>query len=70
MTKPPWRLLYIGLYEGITLKQIYKLTPELLEPKFKEWEEKLKLRNDALNNPKIPLKLVRRGQLVYSDSQG
>ncbi|WP_341730918.1 helix-turn-helix domain-containing protein [Microcoleus sp. EPA2] len=61
---------YIGLYEGITLKQIYKLTPELLEPKFKEWEEKLKIRNDALNNPKIPLKLVRRGELVYSDSQG
>lgn len=60
---------YIGLYEGITLKQIYKLTPELLEPKFKEWEEKLKVRKDALNNPKIPLKLVRRGQLVYSDSQ-
>ncbi|MEK0192763.1 MAG: hypothetical protein EAZ78_08050 [Oscillatoriales cyanobacterium] len=61
---------YIGLHEGITLKQIYKLTPELLEPKFKEWEEKLKVRNDALNNPKIPLKLVRRGELVYSDSQG
>jgi Predicted transcriptional regulators len=60
---------YIGLYEGITLKQIYKLTPELLEPKFQEWEEKLKVRNDALNNPKIPLKLVRRGKLVYSDSQ-
>ncbi len=56
---------YIGLYEGITLSQIYKLTPELLEPKFKEWEEKIKARNEPLNNPKIPLKLVKKGQLIY-----
>ncbi|TAE08304.1 MAG: helix-turn-helix domain-containing protein [Oscillatoriales cyanobacterium] len=60
---------YIGLYEGITLKEIYKLTPEMLEPKFKEWEEKVRLRNEPLNNPKIPLKLVRKGQLVYSHSK-
>jgi transcriptional regulator with XRE-family HTH domain len=56
---------YIGLYEGITLSQIYKLTPELLEPKFQEWEEKIKTRQEALNNPKIPLKLVKKGQLIY-----
>ncbi|MEG4225986.1 hypothetical protein QUA35_11050 [Microcoleus sp. N9_B2] len=60
---------YIGLYEGITLKEIYKLTPEMLEPKFKEWEEKVRLRNEPLNNPKIPLNLVRKGQLVYSRSK-
>ena len=60
---------YIGLYEGITLKEIYKLTPEMLEPKFKEWEEKVRLKNEPLNNPKIPLKLVKKGQLVYSHSK-
>jgi transcriptional regulator with XRE-family HTH domain len=60
---------YIGLYEGITLKEIYKLTPEMLEPKFKEWEDKLRLRKEPLNNPKIPLKLVRKGLLVYSYSK-
>ena len=43
---------YIGLYEGITLSQIYKLTPELLEPKFKEWEEKLKQEMKLLTIPK------------------
>ncbi len=60
---------YIGIYEGITLKEIYKVLPDILEPKFKEWEDKLKKRNAAINNPKIPLKLVRQGQLVYSNSQ-
>jgi hypothetical protein len=56
---------YIGLYEGITLSQIYRLTPELLESKFQEWEQKIKIKNEPLNNPKIPLKLVKKGQLVY-----
>ena len=64
---------YIGLYEGITLKEIYKLTPEMLEPKFKEWgkkvKEKEKEKKGPLNNPKIPLTLVKKGQLVYSDSK-
>jgi transcriptional regulator with XRE-family HTH domain len=56
---------YIGLYEGIALSQIYRLTPELLESKFQEWEQKIKIKNEPLNNPKIPLKLVKKGQLVY-----
>jgi transcriptional regulator with XRE-family HTH domain len=61
---------YIGLYEGITLKEIYKLTPEMLEPKFKEWEKKVKEKEKgSLNNSKIPLNLVKQGQLVYSDSK-
>ncbi|MEG3957419.1 hypothetical protein [Microcoleus sp. herbarium2] len=58
---------------GITLKEIYKLTPEMLEPKFKEWEEKVKEKEKEkkgpLNNPKIPLRLVKKGQLVYSYSK-
>ncbi|CAA9540256.1 MAG: hypothetical protein AVDCRST_MAG96-4241 [uncultured Segetibacter sp.] len=49
----------------ITLIQIYRLTPELLEEKFQEWEQKIKIKNEPLNNPKIPLKLVKKGQLVY-----
>lgn len=60
---------YIGIYKGIVLQDIYKLSPGLLEPKFQEWEEKLKTRNEPLNNPKIPLKLVRQGQLVYSQNK-
>lgn len=58
---------YIGIYEGITLKTIYKLHPSLLEPRFKIWEEELK-KKDSLNNPKIPMKLVKTGEVVYSDS--
>lgn len=58
---------YIGIYEGITLKTIYKLHRSLLEPRFKIWEEELK-KKDSLNNPKIPMKLVKTGEVVYSDS--
>jgi len=56
---------YIGIYENITLKTIYKLTPAMLEPIFQDWEEKLKSK-DSLNNPKIPMKLVKQGEIVYS----
>ena len=58
---------YIGIYEGITLKTIYKLHRSLLEPRFKIWEEELK-KKDSLNNPKIPMKLVKTGEVVYTDS--
>ncbi|HLO52335.1 MAG TPA: helix-turn-helix domain-containing protein [Kamptonema sp.] len=58
---------YIGIYEGITLKTIYKLNPSLLEPRFKIWEAELN-KKDSLNNPKIPMKLVKTGEVVYSDS--
>lgn len=57
---------YIGIYEDIKLKEIYKLLPEQLEPVFRDWEGKLKTR-DSLNNPKIPMKLIRQGELVYAD---
>lgn len=58
---------YIGIYEDITLKKIYKLTPAMLEPKFLEWETKLQ-HIDSLNNPKISMNLVKQGEMVYSDN--
>ncbi|MDY7014003.1 MAG: helix-turn-helix domain-containing protein [Cyanobacteriota bacterium] len=56
---------YIGIYEDITLIKIYKLSLFLLEPIFQEWERKLQTR-ESLNNPKIPMKVVKRGEVVYS----
>lgn len=58
---------YIALYEGIELIEIYKVAPSLLEVKFQEWERKLE-KQDSINNPKIPMKLVRQGELMYSKS--
>lgn len=58
---------YIGIYEGIKLKKIYKLPPSLLEPLFQKWDEEL-TRKESINNPKIPMKLVKTGEVVYSES--
>ncbi len=55
---------YIAIYEGIELIEIYKVLPSILEIKFQEWESKL-VKQDSINNPKIPMKLVRQGELVY-----
>lgn len=56
-----------AVYESIELKEIYKLTPEQLEPYYSAWETKW--HNDGgkdINNPKIPLKYVRdNGELLY-----
>lgn len=58
---------YIALYEGITLGQIYRLTPAELEPIFAGWERRLRATGDApINNPKIRLRFVlEHGLLVY-----
>lgn len=58
---------YIAVYEGIELMEIYKVSPEILEEKFSEWERRLDTMS-SINNPKIPMKLIRRGELVYSRS--
>lgn len=55
---------YIAIYEGIELREIYKVPQSILEVKFKEWEAKLE-KQDSINNPKIPMKLVRQGERVY-----
>ena len=57
-----------AVYESIELKEIYRLTPEHLEPYYSVWETKwYKDGGKDINNPKIPLRYVREnGQLLYS----
>lgn len=59
---------YIAIYEGVLLKEIYKLSPLELEPLFEVWEQKIEAQGSALNNPKIPMRYVRRGERVYGDA--
>lgn len=60
--KVPWTF---AIYHGITLSEIYVMSPEMLEPLYQHWEEKLKTMSH-LNNPKIPVKFVReKGVRVY-----
>ena len=60
--KVPWSF---AIYYGIKLSEIYVMTPDMLEPLFKHWENKLKSMSH-LNNPKIPVKFVRdNGIKVY-----
>lgn len=56
-----------AIYESIELKEIYRLTPEQLEPFYVAWETKWhKDGGKDINNPKISLKYVREnGQLIY-----
>ncbi len=57
---------YISLYEGIILREIYRVETIALEPLFSQWESRIRQTGTQLNNPKIPLKLVRKvGSLVY-----
>lgn len=62
-----------AVYRGIEILEIYKLTPEKLEPYYTKWEEKWHRDGGRdINNPKIPLKYVREvGELLYeSDGTG
>ena len=56
-----------AVYESIELKEIYKLTPEQIEPYYTSWEKKwYQDGGKDINNPKIPLKYVREnGQKLY-----
>jgi transcriptional regulator with XRE-family HTH domain len=57
---------FFSIYEDIELRLIYKMTPDQLEPYFRKWEAKWYQEGHDLNNPKIPVKFVRReGTLVY-----
>ena len=50
-----------AVYESIELKEIYLLTPELMEPFYAKWEAKWHADGGKdINNPKIPLTYVRR----------
>lgn len=59
------RAWYIAIYSGIELQEIYRVTPADLEPIFSTWEEKIARTGQQLNNPKIPMRLVRQGERVY-----
>ncbi|MCI0492155.1 MAG: restriction endonuclease [Planctomycetes bacterium] len=56
-----------AVYEGINLLEIYRLSPELLEPFYSKWEKKWhKEGGKDINNPKIPLTYVRKnGTRLY-----
>ncbi|OVE53978.1 helix-turn-helix domain-containing protein [Chryseobacterium mucoviscidosis] len=56
-----------AVYEGVELKEIYKLTPSDLEPYYSTWQQKwYDTGGKDINNPKIPLKYVRSiGKLLY-----
>lgn len=56
---------YFGIYRNNELVEIWKADPSLLEPKFQEWEQKIRLTGTEINNPKIGLKLVRTGERIY-----
>jgi hypothetical protein len=57
-----------AVYRGIELLSIYQLTPDLLEPYYKKWEQQLASVGQGahLNNPKISLTYVTAvGKLIY-----
>lgn len=62
-----------AVYRGIEILEIYKLTPQDIEPYYTKWETKWHADGGKdINNPKIPLKYVRAvGKLLYeSDGSG
>lgn len=56
-----------AIYEGIEIREIYRLVPATMEPFYVRWETKW--HDDGgkdINNPKIPLTYVRaHGELLY-----
>lgn len=55
-----------AVYEGIEIKEVYLMTPDKLEPYFKQWETKWNINKKDINNPKIPLRFVRTyGKLLF-----
>jgi transcriptional regulator with XRE-family HTH domain len=61
-----------AIYEGIELIEIYRLTPQDLEPYYTRWINKWKDDgNKDINNPKIQLNFVRdKGKLLYQMKNG
>ena len=56
-----------AVYEGIEIQEIYRLTPQALEPFFSKWERKWHADGGKdINNPKIPLSFVKdEGEVLY-----
>jgi hypothetical protein len=59
---------YFAIYEGIEIREIYRMSPTELRPFFERWREKLSNENIThINNPKIPITFVRKhGSLFYN----
>ncbi len=57
-----------AVYNGIELIEIYLMTPAQIEPYFAKWARKwAEDGNKDINNPKIPLKFVRKtGKRIYT----
>lgn len=58
---------FFAVYEGIEIREIYRMSPGSLEFYFGAWEAKWHASGGKdINNPKIPVKYVRaNGELVY-----
>lgn len=61
-----------SIYRGISLQEVYAMSPRTLEPYFAEWTNKVNekmaagMDNPHINNPKIPIKFVcANGIKVY-----
>lgn len=62
----PWTF---SIYHGITLTEIYVMTPQMLEPQYEKWESMLNTKSH-INNPKIPVYFVKEnGIRVYPINQ-
>jgi hypothetical protein len=59
------RAWYVAIYLGIELQEIYRVAPAEIEPIFQQWEQKIAATGSALNNPKIPMRLIRAARRVY-----
>ena len=66
--KVPW---IFATYEGIELRQIWRLTPADMEHWFAFWEAKWHRDGGKdINNPKVPLTYVREhGSLLYTNRE-
>lgn len=55
-----------AIYRGIELEEIFLVTSNHLEELFTKWENKWHENKKDINNPKIPLSLVRqKGRRIY-----
>lgn len=56
-----------AIYDGIELLEVYRLTPELMNPFYEKWESKWYADgNKDINNPKIPISYVKEnGIKIY-----
>jgi transcriptional regulator with XRE-family HTH domain len=62
-----------AVYNTIEVMEIYRLTPDKIEPYYTKWEKQWHDKGDKdINNPKISLKYVQQvGELLYkSDGSG